>query len=169
MALALLLGGCTRIETRYAPPIQRIPASEWAGARLKHYVSMDHPNAMDYVLEQVVPALESGGWRWTLQKPAFQFLLPTTESLKLRVDLTVPEITLQQTGPVTISFLVEDRLLDKATYAQPGNQRFLKPVPEDWLTTDRPVLVRLEIDKMWKSPADGIERGFIISGLGFVE
>jgi hypothetical protein len=35
--------------------------------------------------------------------------------------------------------------------------------------TGAPVLVSLEIDKLWKSPEDGVERGFILTRLGFVE
>lgn len=169
MCLPLLLTGCTKIETVYAPPIQRVPANEWAKGRLKPFITMDSPDAMDHVVEQVVPALESGLWRWTLQKPTFQFMLPETKGMKLRVDLTVPELTLKQTGPVTIQFFVQGHLLDRLTIDKPGDHRFLKPVPEDWLGTEMPVVVRLEIDKMWKSPVDGIERGFIVTRLGFVQ
>ncbi|MCC7154837.1 MAG: hypothetical protein IT161_09710 [Bryobacterales bacterium] len=169
VCLPLLLAGCTKIETVYAPPIQRVPANEWAKGRLKPFITMDSPDAMDHVVEQVVPALESGLWRWTLQKPTFQFMLPETKGMKLRVDLTVPELTLKQTGPVTIQFFVQGRLLDRLTIDKPGDHRFLKPVPEDWLGTEMPVVVRLEIDKMWKSPVDGIERGFIVTRLGFAQ
>lgn len=169
LVLLVLPAGCTKIESVYAPPIQRVPANEWAKGRLKYFITMDSPDAMDYVVEQVVPAMEQGGWRWTLQRPAFQFMLPETKHMKLRVDLTVPELTMKQTGPVTIAFFVQGRLLDKLSIDKPGDQRFLKPVPEEWLGTEMPVVVRMEIDKMWTAPGDGIRRGFIVSRLGFVQ
>lgn len=167
--LALMLAGCAKIPDSYAPPIQRVAAADWARTRLKNYISMDSPDAMDYVVDGVVPALQGGTWRWTLQKPTFQFMLPTTEGIKLRVDLTVAGITFQQTGPVNISFFINDRLLEKVRYDSEGEKNFLKPVPPEWLYTQRSVVVRMEIDKMWVSPDDGIQRGFIISRIGFVQ
>ena len=167
--LALGLAGCTKIESVYAPPIQRISANDWPKGRLKYFITMDAHDAMDHVVEQVLPNLESGGWRWTMQRPTFRFMVPETKGMKLRVDLTVPELTFKQTGPVTISFYVQDHYLDKLTVTQSGDARFFKAVPAEWLGTEMPVVVRMEIDKMWTSPVDGIQRGFILTRLGFVQ
>jgi hypothetical protein len=85
------------------------------------------------------------------------------------MDLAVSKITFDSTGPVTISFYVNDKLLDKVRYAEPGNKHFEKDVPPDWLATDRMNTMAAEIDKMYVSPEDGTKLGFILSRAGFAE
>lgn len=163
---ALLLTACAKIPDSYAPPEQRKPFGVTSG-RLKHYITMNMPEASYHLAEGWVPPLEQSSWRWTLQKPAVRFELPEKRGMKLFVEITLPELTFQQTGPVTISYFVGDHLLEKVKYDKPGQSELLKPVPEEWLSTVNPVIVRMEIDKMWKSPTDGVERGFIVSRIGF--
>jgi hypothetical protein len=103
------------------------------------------------------------------KRPAFHFMLPTTQGLKLRIDHSVADITFQQTGPVKIAVYVEGKLLETEGFDQPGEKRLEKAVPAEWLTTEHPVMVRMEIDKMWTSPTDGVQRGFIVTRLGFVQ
>jgi len=163
LILCLLLAGCTKIPDSYAPPVQRQTPDEFANG-LTYYIHMNMPEAPNHIVSGVVPELEGNAIRWTLEKPTFRFRLPRTTGLKLQVDLTVPEELLRDKGSVVrIKFLVEDHLLDEQKYDKPGPALFEKPVPADWLTTDRPVVVRMEIDKLWK------ERGFILTKLGFVE
>ena len=166
--LALTLAGCTKIPDSYAPPVQRQTPDEFA-AGLTHYISMNMPQAPDHIVTGVVPELQSNLYRWTLKNPTFRFRIPRTTGLRLQVDLTIPDETYRAKGPITIQFFVEDHLLDQRQYDKAGGAPFEKPVPAEWLTTDRPVVVRMEIDKIWKSPVDGAERGFIITKLGFIE
>lgn len=165
---ALALSSCARIPDSYAPPIQRKTPEE-AAAGLKYYIHMNMPDAPDHFIEDVLPTVEAGGWRWTYQHPTLRFRVPAAKGLKLQVHLTVAEITFQQTGPVTISFFVNGHLLGTERYGSHGEQLFEKPVPPDWLTPDSPVTVRMDIDKMWVSPNDGARRGFILTRLGFVQ
>lgn len=164
----LALAGCARIPDTYAPPIQRKTPEE-ASAGLKHYIAMSMPDAPDHFVQDILPTVEAGGWRWAMQKPTLRFRVPTTRNLKLSVDLTVAEITFQQTGPVTISFFVNDHLLATERYEKFGEKKFEKPVPPEWISTEAPVLVRLEIDRMWVAPTDGVRRGFILNRIGFVQ
>lgn len=136
---------------------------------LKHYVQMSQRDALEYVVQDVQPALHDGAWRWTLQRPALRLRLPKTRGLKFRAQLTVPEITFAQTGPVKITIAVQGFPLDTLSIGKPGETIFEKDVPADWLTTTRPVTVQFEIDKLWVSPADGVKHGFILTGAGFVE
>lgn len=165
--LVLLFAGCTRIPEVYAPPMQRV--IEEKPRTLQHFVQMGSPEVMSYALADVVPTVEDGGWRWTLQKPKFRFQLPGTQGLQLRIDYVVPDLILKQTGPLRIAVYVEDHLLDTVLADKDGDHQFLKPVPPDWLTTDRPVIVRLELDKIWVSPTDQVRRGIILRRIGFVE
>ena len=166
--LILALAGCTRIPDSYAPPIQRKSAEEVTNG-LSYYIQMDMPNATDHLVSDVLPELEGGHWRWALKNPVLRFRIPRTNGLKLRVDWSVVEDTFKDTGPVTVKFFVEDHLLGEQRADKPENFVFEKPVPEAWLTTDRPVLVKMELDKLWTSPTDGAKRGFILTKLGFVE
>jgi len=168
-ALCLLaLAGCARIPDSYAPPIQRKTPEE-AAAGLKHFVAMNMADAPDHIVEDVLPTVEAGGWRWTMQNPTLRLHVPTTRDLKLKVELTVPEITFKQTGPVQISFFVNGHLLATERYDKEGSKIFEKPVPPEWLSTGAPVMVRMEIDKMWVAPTDSVRRGFILTRLGFVQ
>lgn len=168
LTLALLLAGCVKIPDSYAPPIQRRTPEEITQSLTRH-IHMNAPNAMDHIVGGVVPELQSNLFRWALQRPVFRFRVPRTDNLKLQVDLAINEHTFKDTGPVTIRFFVEDHLLAERKYDKPVGDVFEQPVPPAWLTTDRPVVVRLEIDKLWKSPADGAERGFILTKIGFVD
>ena len=163
----LSFSGCTRIPEVYAPPIQRVVQD--TPNTLQHFVQMGSPDVMSHALSDVVPTVEDGGWRWTLQNPRFRFQLPTTQNLQLRIDCAVPDLILEQTGPLRVSVFVEDRALDSFVLSKTGNHRFLKPVPSEWLTTARPVIVRMALDKIWISPSDGVKRGIILQRLGFVE
>ncbi len=136
---------------------------------LRHYVQMSQRDALDHCTGDVISDLHDGTWRWTLQRPSLRFRLPKTQDLKFRVQLTVPEVTFEQTGPVKISIAIEDHPLETLSIEKPGETIFEKPVPPEWLTTKRPVQVQFEIDKLWVSPGDGVKRGFILTGAGFVE
>jgi len=89
--------------------------------------------------------------------------------MRLRVDFTIPDITYQQTGPVKITVHVGGHLLDTIDCPKPGQRVWEKAVPPEWLSTDVPVLVRMEVDKIWTSPSDGAQRGFILTRIGFVQ
>jgi hypothetical protein len=164
---SILLTACSRNPDSYAPPTQRKPFELKSEGKLQYYITMGMPEAPLHFVDGWVPQLEQNAWRWVLQKSSTRFQLPTTRGLKLFVDLTIPDLILQQTGPVNISYFVSGHLLDKVRYDKAGQSNFTKAVPEEWLTTKEPVVVRLEIDKLWKSPIDGLERGFIVSRIGF--
>ncbi|MBN9661231.1 MAG: hypothetical protein J0H49_23765 [Acidobacteria bacterium] len=169
LLLPLLFAGCVKYPEPYRPPVQRKPVEMGGDAKLSHFIGMSMPSAADHFISGVVPDLHDGSWRWVTKSPTFQFQVPTTKSLRLKADLTVPDVTFEQTGPVKITIAINSRLLDTLEFPKPGQRIFEKPVPAEWLTTERPNLVRLEIDKLWTSPADGVQRGFIITSIGFVQ
>lgn len=137
--------------------------------RLTHFIALNAPEAPEHFVSGIRPELNDGSWRWALKSATLQFQLPDTRGVKLRIDLTVPEVTFQQTGPVKIAVFVDGHELDTIDFPQPGPKLWEKPVPKEWLSTTHPVLVRLEIDKIYKSPTDGAERGYILSKIGFVQ
>lgn len=170
LGLALLfLTACVRYPEPYRPPIQRRPVELGPSARLRSYLSMSAPDAQEYFVKDVLPDLKDNTWRWVMKDPTFQFHLPTTHGLRLRIDLTVPDVTFAQTGPVKINVFIGAHLLDTIAVNEQGQKLWEKDVPEDWLSAIDPVLVHLEIDKLWTAKDDGVQRGFIITSLGFVQ
>ena len=168
-AAALLLAGCVNIPDTYAPPIQRHPQYRPEGGAAGHFMTMAGPNPEDFIVRDVLPGDPGSAWRWTGKRPELRFQLQFTHDLRFLMDLSIPETTFAQRGPVTISYFINGRLLDKVRYDQPGQVQFTKPVPAEWLRTDAPNLVAAEVDKVWVAPADGAQLGFILSRAGFVQ
>jgi hypothetical protein len=169
LLFALASAACVKYPEPFRPPIQRRPAEITEATRLKHFIAMNDPQAPEHFISGMIPGLNDGTWRWTDKSPTFQFQLPTTKALRLKANIAIPEITFKDTGPVKITVHIGSHLLDTIDFPKHEQRFWEKDVPADWLTTDRPVLVRMEIDKLWKSPADGAQRGFILTSLGFIQ
>lgn len=166
---ALALAGCVKYPEPYRPPIQRRPMEITDNNKLQHFVSMNAPRVQDYIVGDILPELNDGQWRWTLKNPTLQFQVPTTRGLRLLIDFAIAGITFEQTGPVKITVQIGGHTLDTIDCPAPGNRVWEKAVPPEWLTTSGPVLVRLDIDKIWTAPSDGVKRGFILTRIGFVQ
>jgi len=167
--LGLLVAGCVSIPDTYAPPIQRQPMTGTDLGKLGHFVAMSHPDAPKYFVGDIGEALENGAWRWTGQKPTLQFVLTTVRDLRFMMDFSIAEATFAETGPVTISFYVNGRLLDRVRYDSPGEKRFEKPVDPSWLRLGADNIVTAELDRVWVSPEDQVKLGIILNRAGFVE
>lgn len=166
---SLLLASCVDIPDTYAPPIQRQPLYEAPRDGLGSFVAMSDPKAQSYIVAGVHDSEPGSAWRWTGQRPELRFAVPAAKALKFVMDFALPEATFKDTGPVTVSFFIEDKLLDKVRYDQPGEKHFEKPVPASWLRTDLAMHVRAELDKVWVAPADGARLGLLLARAGFVE
>jgi hypothetical protein len=164
----LALAGCVRIPDVYAPPIQRRDPWE-IQAGLKHFVHLNEPTAPDYILRDVLPDPENSPWRWTLKRPAFRFRVPSTQGKRFRAEMTAPDVTFNDTGPVSVTVTIAGHPLGRIEFKKPGDLIYEEKVPPEWLTTEAPVVVEMEVDKIWVSPQDGAQRGVIVRRLGFVE
>jgi hypothetical protein len=151
------------------PPVERKPVTGYAAGSVTSVVSLGDPGADAHIVKDISANVESGAWRWAFKRPELRFALTRVQGVKLVMDLAIAKQTFDATGPVSISFFVNDRLLETVRYDQPGNQLFEKAVPADWIRTEGFTTVAAEIDKLYKSPADGAELGFILSRVGFVQ
>ena len=161
--LFLALSACQRMR-EYPVPAQR-PLFESFHVTPARIINMDDPAASGRFVRDISPDL-SANWRWAFEKPAVRIRVRVERPLKYFIDFTIPDITFKDTGPVTISFTVNDRVLDTVHYPEAGYQHFEKPVPAGWLTVGQDAIVGAQIDKMWTSPGDGKKFGFIISRIG---
>ena len=163
--LLVILSGCESVP-EYAPPAQR-PLFEGYKPRAARVVNMEDVDAALHFVRDF--SYGTPAWRWTLQRPAVKIKVRTDDPLKYTIDFTLPEVTFKDTGPVTIAFTVNDRVLDRVRYTAPGYQHFEKAVPRDWIPNGQDATIGAEIDKMWTSKEDGSRLGFIITRIGLAE
>jgi hypothetical protein len=168
-ALAFCLAGCARIPSTYAPPMERRPVTGFGNNSLGGVIGMAAPGAPAHIVNGVSPVVESGSWRWVRKRAELRFAVGRVNGVRAVMDFAIADGTFRTTGPVTFAFFVNGRLLDTVRYDHPGNHHWEKPVPPEWLRTDGMTILAAEIDKVYKSPEDGVEMGFILSRAGFQE
>lgn len=151
----------------YAPPIQRTPVEEFRPYRVARLIDLATPAADAHIVSDIGGA--TGSWRWTGQRPAVKVTLKDTQNVKYFIDFAVADATFAQTGPVTVTFKVNDHVLESVPYAQPGNQHFEKLVPAEWLKADDDTIVSAEVDKVFVSPEDGAQLGLVLMKLGLTQ
>ena len=161
--------GCSREPTVYAPPIQRLLPAAPDKIPIGRFVKMNDWNVDDYIVGGLQNQTEGDGWRWTHEAPELRFLLDRTAGLKFVLDLGLPAFNFQQTGPVTLTFFINGKMLDKVSYTTPGDRRYEKRVPATLLKTGEFTLVRILVDPPWVSPSDKAKLGFVLHHAGFTE
>jgi hypothetical protein len=132
-------------------------------------VDMGDPDVGGQIVKDIDAAGPGVPWRWTHQQPTVKILAVSTEHMRLVADFALWDVALKQTGPVELSFLVNNRLVDRVRYTAPGTYHFEKSIPPDWLTTDVESTVAISIDKLYTAPQDGMKFGFILSRIGFAQ
>jgi hypothetical protein len=163
-AICGLLCGCANLPEPYAPPAQR-PFFE-APPEPARILNMADADAERYFVQDIDAALQGNAWRWTGKRPTIRVHANSNQGLVYSIDFAVAESTFRQTGPVTVSFFVNDRLLDRINYSSPGRRHIEKPVPTEWLDADKDATIAAEIDKVWTAPSGGARLGFILVSLG---
>ncbi len=130
---------------------------------------MNDPNADAHLLRDISHYVEGGVWRWAGAQPQMRFYVESTRNLKLSVDFHIAEATFKETGPLTLTFLVNSRRLDAARYDQPGDHHFEKAVPEGMLLAAQDNTVVIQPDKVWTSKEDGAKLSVLLVRAGFVD
>lgn len=168
LALLLLFTSACQRQPYYPPPEQRQPpGEETAAIRASTMINMNDEDAPEHLVQDISPTVEGGSWRWVKKRPTVKVLLVKTRGLKLSADFTLWEGAMRQTGPVTMSYFIDNKLLDKVRYDTAGYKHFEKPVDFEWLQTAADTTVAMEIDKLYVDPADHTQLGFILTKLGF--
>ena len=167
--LLIPLIACVTIPDSYAPPIQRKALDGIEPSSGKAFVRMGEAAASNYIVGDINESIEGGGWRWTKRKPTLRLQLKRVTNQKFMADLTIAGNTFKETGPVSVTFTINDHELARESYTKAGRHPFEKAVPAEWLHVVGDNIVTMEIDKLWTSPTDGVELGFILASAGFLE
>jgi hypothetical protein len=129
---------------------------------------MGAPESGDHIVSGIRERIEGDGWRWTREQPRLSFLLPRASGWTFSMDFGFPAPNFRDTGPVTVTFIVNGRVLDKVRYTQPGDQHFEKAVPAAWLRAGEETVAGADIDPPWIAPTDKAHLGFVLHRAGFV-
>jgi len=164
----LFCAGCARLPESYPPPEQRKPLTVPTPDALSYYVSMDAPNADDYLVHDV-SARDAGTWRWAYSHPVLRFFVPAAARLRFEMDFSLPERTFRDTGPVTLTFRINGGLLDSHRFESPGQQHYSHEVPYEMVRANAINLVAIDPEPVWVSKPAGERLGFILSRAGFTE
>jgi hypothetical protein len=138
-----------------------------SGIPPSEFLAMDHPDLRKSVVKDVTVD-EQGPWRWTGPDPELKFVLGSTANRTLIVEFVINDRTFRDTGPVTVSFYVNDRLAGEERYTSDGDKAFEKAIPAEWLSGKPETRVRLHVHNVWTSPG-GIKLGILLKRIGFVE
>jgi hypothetical protein len=163
------LTSCVSQPDIYAPPAQRKPLDQQTLIRKSPMIDLSEPGADKSIVQDIPTGVQASSWRWTGQRPTVRLTLLTANNLKYHAEFAVPDATFKDTGPVTLSFFVNNRLLDKVRYTTPGQKTFDKDIPSGWLEAPGSNTLAIEIDKVWLSKDDGAKLGFILSRIGLVQ
>jgi hypothetical protein len=161
-ALTALLAGCAQAPDSYPVPEQRLPFR----ANNTEFIGAGDPFAQRFLVRDIVPS-DGGLWRWTAAEPELRFFLESNQDRKLLFEFVINERTFRDTGPVTISFFVNKRLIGRETYDSPGDKSFERPVPAKWIHPKKETRVMARIENPWQTPEGSL--GVLLKRVGFVQ
>jgi hypothetical protein len=163
------LSACVSQPDVYAPPAQRKPLDRELLARWQPFLEMDDPNADAHIVADILGRAPEVPWRWTRKRPEIEVALKSVSGFKYVMELAIADETFKDTGPVTVTYLVNGHTLESVTYKTPGQKTFEKAVPPVLLKEMGPNRLGAEIDKVWTSPSDRQPLGFIVLRMGLVQ
>ena len=161
----LLLAGCVIQPQTFAPTVQRRPALDGQAPKpLRQIVEMSDPDA-DAMIVQDIQRGDNSPWRWTGKKPTVRIFVTSVDGLTLKVHYTVPDATFRDTGPVNLTFLVNDKPLAGVAVKAPGEKRFEQAIPPEMLRANADNMFAVELDKLWVSKSDGAKLGMLLNSV----
>jgi hypothetical protein len=165
---AAVLAACNRLPQSFPPPAQKTALFVPRAGALGHFLSMADPNADQYLVKDVADR-GPGTWRWVFDHPVLRFALPAVTRVNFAMDFAIPERTMRDTGPVTLTIRINGAMLDRPLWDKPGELHYAHAVPTEMLRSNAINLVAIDPDPVWVSKADGGRLGFILSRAGFTE
>jgi predicted small lipoprotein YifL len=167
VAAALAGTACGRKPGAYSPPAQRVAEPGRDPEHIRSFVSMDDPQAADYIVKDI--ASDPGLFRWAFLEPELKLGVGTNRGLKFAMEFALPDATFKTTGPVTVSCSINGHKLGEMRCPRADKYRLEKAVPADWVDPARPVHVTFNAEPRWVSPDDGAQLSFLLYSAGFIQ
>jgi hypothetical protein len=165
--LLLVMAACGRHARSYPVPEQRSLDLGVDPGGIAAFVQMSDPAANDYIVRDI--GLAPGVYRWAFLHPELRFLVAHPEGMSFRAELAVPEVTFRVTGPVTVTYALDGKVLGSIRCDHAGKYEVRKPVPAGWVEPYQYVHVTFETDHRWVSPEDGAQLSFLLFNVGFTQ
>lgn len=159
------LASCNPPVIEYPVPPQYAPAA-WSVNPRDFMLEMNDRDAPAHFIADILPDLHGGLWRWTGRRPTVSLPINPTGRFKYVVDFVLWEEALKQTGPVVLTFTVNDHVLSRVPYGTPGKRHFEKSISTA-LVGSTGTSLAVEIDKLYVG-ADGNTFGFILVRIGLI-
>lgn len=163
----MCLSACQNLPGPYAPPPQRQPLPKFRPYRYSRIVDMADGDAPSFFVRDIT-GIWGGTWRWAGQRPAVKVHVRSNQNLKYKIDFGIAEITLKETGPVTVTFTVNDHEIGNIRVTKPGDQHFEKEVPPGWLEPDKDAIVGAAVDQVYVA-GDGTKLGMTLFRIGLIQ
>lgn len=158
---------CTPFPASYPVPEQRPLLDGPEPAPLEAFLPFSDPRTPDYLLEGFLDAAPGQTWRWTGRKAFLKVRLGEVKNLNLVWEFALPEGSYKPLLPVTLTYLVNQKVAGKVTYHQAGVLRHAQPVDASLLAANSENRIGIEMDKVYIAPEDKAEMGIVVSGAGF--
>lgn len=128
---------------------------------------MNSSSAPVSIVRDVASDLQAGAWRWASRHAELRFFLNTAQGWKAKVDYSVPRAAVENSGPLTLTFLVNNTPIDTVPHMRDGRFVWERPVPPAILVANGMNYLRIEADRSINQ-AGGQPVSFILTAAGFV-
>jgi len=125
------------------------------------------PDQDPYFVRDVIKGAPDANDYWTREAPELKFLLKPNIDYIYVLRFYLPGQTFEKTGPVTITYFINDHLLESARYDSPEQHEYRKPVPSEWLHPGEFTVVKMVVSIPYIDPKDGTKYGFLLQSAGF--
>ena len=168
MPVCLALAACVTEPEVYAPPAQRKPFAEIL-TRSQPLLDMSDPAVEQHFVQDIARGPQATPWRWTGKRPTVRIALRSTANYRYHMEFAVADPTFKDTGPVTITYFVNDTPIESVRYDSPGKKTYDKPIPMHLLKPMADNVLAAEIDKTWSGGKNGPPLGIILVNIGLVQ
>jgi hypothetical protein len=169
MALGLLMFSCGNSGPQHPPEQVNPDVSKSAPAVQTHksFVNMFDPDVDGYLVADISRPAPGAAWLWTFDHPAVRVWTGAGDPRHLLVKMATVDATMKDTGPVTVTFTVNDHEVGRKTLPKPGSYDFEADVDPAFLKAGDWSEIKMSASPLWTAPADKKHLGFLLIAAGF--
>jgi hypothetical protein len=111
-----------------------------------------------------IEGLEGAGWRWVHQDPELRFTAPDGAA-RFSMELSIPESNFKQTGPLQVSFWIDEEPCGTHVFPEPGDHKASIALPKP-IPAGKVVKVRMHVHNPYIAGFDHARLGFVLVSAG---